>query len=175
MSNPGLGETKAGNIDAMGGALGALYSELWQSLALIYSYWNEYVVLFGTKPQRIEILNRTAPFFFRMLQDELWEVSLLHLARLTDPPTSIGKGGRTNLTIQALPELIADQTLKDEVLRLVEIAIAQTEFCRDWRNRRIAHRDLKLALKQETTPLASGKPRTGQSRARGNCRRAERS
>lgn len=41
--------------------------------------------------------------------------------------------------------------LKDEVTKLVAEAIKLTEFCRDWRNRRIAHRDLKLALEQSTT------------------------
>lgn len=32
--------------------------------------------------------------------------------------------------------------------------MAETAFCRDWRNRRIAHSDLLLALEQPTTPLA---------------------
>jgi hypothetical protein len=46
--------------------------------------------------------------------------------------------------------------LKDEVSKLIANAIKLTEFSRDWRNRRIAHRDLKLALEQPTTPLAAG-------------------
>lgn len=40
--------------------------------------------------------------------------------------------------------------------KLIAETIKLTEFCRDWRNRRIAHRDLKLALEQPTTPLAAG-------------------
>ena len=32
-------------------------------------------------------------------------------------------------------------------------ALVATEFCRDWRNRHIAHRDLQLALKQGAEPL----------------------
>jgi len=32
--------------------------------------------------------------------------------------------------------------------------VAETAFCRDWRNRRIAHNDLLLALQQPTRPLA---------------------
>jgi hypothetical protein len=90
-----------------------------------------------------------------MLQDELWENSLLHVARMTDPSKSVGRKDRTNLTIQALPELIAHRSLKDEVRRLIDNVMVQTEFCRDWRNRRIAHRDLKLALQQPTTQLAN--------------------
>jgi AbiU2 len=139
-------EVKTANIAKMGEPLGVLYSALWQAVTTIHFYWREYVELFGTKPERIDLLNRAAPTFFRMLQDELWESSLLHLARLTDPATSQGKADRSNLTIQALPALIADAKLKGEVDKLIAEAKKQTEFCRDWRNRHIAHRDLKLAV-----------------------------
>jgi hypothetical protein len=40
------------------------------------------------------------------------------------------------------------------VAKLVEDANKATAFCRDWRNRHIAHRDLKLALEQSTEALA---------------------
>jgi len=66
-------EAKAANIATMGESLGALYSALWQAVATIHFYWKEYVELFGTKPERLGLLNRAAPAFFRMLQDELWE------------------------------------------------------------------------------------------------------
>jgi AbiU2 len=149
-------EAKTANIEKMGEPLGTLFSALWQEVAVLHFHWQEYVELFGTKPERIDLLNRAAPHFFRMLQDELWESSLLSLARLTDQSNSQGKQGRSNLTIQALPTLVADTKLKDEVTKLVAEAIKLTEFCRDWRNRRIAHRDLKLALEQPTMPLAAG-------------------
>jgi hypothetical protein len=60
--------------------------------------WGEYVELFGTKPSRIDLRNRAAGGFFRVVQDGLWEDVLLHVARLTDAPRS---GGRANLTIRA--------------------------------------------------------------------------
>jgi AbiU2 len=156
ISNRSADEAKTANIGKMGEPLGALYSALWQSVSTIHFYWKEYVELFGTKPERIDLLNRAAPAFFRMLQDELWENSLLHLARLTDPANSPGKQAPANLTIQALAALVTDAKLKETVSTLVAEAVKQTEFCRDWRNRHIAHRDLKLALEQPTQPLAEG-------------------
>jgi hypothetical protein len=81
---------------------------------------------------------------------------LLSLARLTDPAKSQGKQDRTNLTVQALPALIQDAKLKNEVKTMIDSACGLIEFCRDRRNRRIAHRDLKLALEEPTKPLASG-------------------
>jgi hypothetical protein len=146
-------EAKATNVAAMGEPLGALYSALWQSVALVHVYWKEYVELFGSKPERIDLLNRAAPAFFHMLQDELWELALLRISRLTDPPKT-GRAGRQNLSIQALPALINDAKLRAQVTQLVAEAVAETAFCRDWRNRRIAHSDLLLALEQPTTPLA---------------------
>jgi hypothetical protein len=153
---PTAEEAKKHNIDKMGEPLGAQFSALWQEVAQLHMNWAEYVELFGTKPQRIELLNRAAPYFFRMIQDRLWETAVLHLARLTDPPKSMGQQDKQNLTIQNLPELINDAMTKAEVISLNEIALKETEFCRDWRNRYIAHRDLNLALDQPTTPLAEG-------------------
>ena len=146
-------EAKKANIEKMGEPLGSLYSVLWQEVAAIHFHWKEYVELFGSKPGRIDLLNRAAPTFFHMLQEELWENALLHLARLTDPANSQGNAARSNLSIQVLPALINDPKLKAEVAKLVAEEVTQTAFCRDWRNRHIAHRDLKLALEQPTKPL----------------------
>ncbi len=146
------GEAKATNIAEMGEPLGELYSALWQAIATVHIYWKEYVELFGSKPERIDLLNRAAPAFFHMLQEELWELSLLGISRLTDPPKT-GRAGRQNLTIQALPALISDAALKAQVTQLVADAVMETAFCRDWRNRRIAHNDLLLALQQPSPAI----------------------
>ena len=146
------------NIEKMGEALGAQYSALWQEVVLLHTNWKEYVELFGTKPGRIDLLNRAASGFFRMIQDELFETTLLHIARLTDPPES--PGGKTNLTIQNLAGLIDDVKTKTNVEKLVETAVKEGTFCRDWRNRRIAHRDLNLALEEKpAVPLADASRR----------------
>ena len=96
-------------------------------------------------------MNRAAASFFGMLQNELWSLTLLHMARLTDSPRSMG---RANLSIRALPELITDAGLKAKVEGLVALALKQTEFSRDWRNRLLAHADLDLALEVPSRPLS---------------------
>jgi hypothetical protein len=78
-------EAKIERIAKMGEELGELYDALWQQVAWLYQKWGEYVVLFGTKPSRVELLNLAAPKFFRIVQDTLWKDVLLHIARLTDP------------------------------------------------------------------------------------------
>lgn len=146
-------ESKDANVIAMGEELGLLYSALWQQIASLHLKWAEYVVLFGTKESRVKLLNAAAGQFFRVVQDTLWEDTVLHIARLTDSPASVG---RPNLSIRRLPGLIDDLPTKLDVTARVEEALEASEFCRDWRNRHIAHRDLELALKRGADPLKAG-------------------
>ena len=86
-----------------------------------------------------------------MVQDQQFESNMLHLARLTDPPRT---GKKKNLTVCNLPELLEDGALKQELSALLEVVKRKTEFCRDWRNRHFAHRDLALALQDgKANPL----------------------
>lgn len=137
-------------LAAMGPRLGPVYHALWNEVALLHAKWHEFKELYGTSPARVEILNQAAAWFFHLVQDALWEETLLHLARLTDSPQSVGKD---NLTIRQLPALVEDAALREEIERLLTDLQAKTLFARDWRNRRIAHRDLAMALGQGATPL----------------------
>jgi hypothetical protein len=145
-------DVKQRHIEVMGDDLGPLYHSLWNELAWVYSKWGEYVQLFGVKPSRIDLLNDAAAHFFRIVQDSLWEDTLLHIARLTDPPKSAGKD---NLTIKRLPQSIEEKSLETRVLNLIDVAVDKAHFCRDWRNRRLAHRDLSLALSSGAEPLVA--------------------
>jgi hypothetical protein len=143
-------QAKAENILKMGQELGDLYSALWQEIAWIHSKWDEYVVLYGTKPERIDLLNRAAPAFFRLIQDVLWEDIVLHIARLTDSPKSLGK---PNLSINRLAPLITDASLCAKVELLVATCVSASEFAKDWRNKHLAHRDLARAIAEVADPL----------------------
>ncbi len=143
-------QAKADNIAKMGGEIGATYSALWQEVAWIHKKWSCYIELFGTGPDRIELMNRAAPSFFRTVQDALWENVILHLARLTDSPKS---KGRCNLSVRHLAQLVDGTPAARDVQSLTTAALAACEFARDWRNRRIAHRDLELALGQNAHRL----------------------
>jgi hypothetical protein len=144
-------ESKQRNIAKMGEALGTQYSVLRQEVVLLHRNWQQYVELFGTKPARIELLNQSAPYFFRVLQEDLWDVTLLHIARLTDPPKT---GNKENLTIQTFLALVGAAKTKETLAALLAIVKEKTEFCRDWRNRYIAHNDLDIALDRAANPLA---------------------
>lgn len=152
MTTRSADEAKQAYIAAMGEPLGALLHSLWQELAWLYRKWDNYVQLYGSKESRVDLLNRSAPGFFRVAQDALWEGILLHIARLTDPPESVGK---PNLTMLRLHQMVSDALVAEQVKVLTEKAMDAAAFCRDWRNRRIAHSDLSLALDAHPFPLAS--------------------
>ncbi len=140
-------DVKKRRVEAMGEELGLLFHELWQEVALLRIEWGEFIELFGEKPGRVDLMNEAAPAFFTMVQRLLWEETLLSITRLTDPPSSVGKD---NLTIRRLASCIDHGATAEAVTGFTDEAVKAAEFCRDWRNRRIAHRDLALATRKET-------------------------
>jgi hypothetical protein len=143
-------ETKNHYISQMGDELGSLFYALWQEVVWLHVEWHEFVQLFGTKPARIAVMNDAAPQFFRLVRDELLDMIVLRIARLSDPPKSTGK---SNLTIQQLPARINEESFRHEVVTLIDAVVAVAKFCRDRRHRRIAHRALDLSLGLPTQSL----------------------
>lgn len=48
----------------MGPALGSRFHVLWEDTVRLYEYWDEYVALYGTSKERVDLLNQTAQSFF---------------------------------------------------------------------------------------------------------------
>lgn len=145
-------EVRQEYVVAMGTKLGGVFFELRNQCLMLHWKWQEYVALFGTKPERIVLLNKTAGEFFWIVQDTLWDDILLRIARLTDKPEIFGK---STLTLKRLP-LLVDASFRSAVEQRLRDCLKRCEFARDWRNRRIAHNDFALALdKLNATPLAA--------------------
>jgi len=143
-------EVERKHLEAFGRPLGQLYHALEDDVIWIHAKWLEFRKLYGKSEERIDLLNRTAGFFFGVVQKVLWDDVLLHIARLTDPP----KQGRfENLTLLRLTDAFKDTEIGVEVRQRVGVTESRAEFAREWRNRRIAHRDLHLALDVNVEPL----------------------
>jgi AbiU2 len=141
------------HVKILGLELGLTYHALYNDCLWLHVKWRQYVELYGTKQERVDLLNRAAGVFFRIAQDTLYHDTLLHLCRLTDPT---GKGKtKDNLTVKRLPSLISDAAFRAEIQTLVNEAVKATAFARDWRDRHIAHRDLALTLKKGAKPIAT--------------------
>lgn len=120
------------------------YYGLRREIAVIQSNWQEYLELFETLPYSAEALNQAGRRVLRTVQHEGWAACLLALARLTDVPNPADE---KILTIQNLPLLIEDPQIKAEVSDLVAVALAATEFCRDWRRKFIIQSDPALPVR----------------------------
>jgi len=133
--------------------LADLHWYLEDELVWLHLGWKEYKALYATNQRRVDLLNATAPNFFAHFETLVWRETMLHLCRLTDPPTS-GRKGKENLTVRRLPSAINDAKLSAKVQQEVDAAVQAASFARDWRHRRIAHRSLEHVLKPELKPLA---------------------
>ncbi|MCX7017266.1 MAG: hypothetical protein NTW86_32670, partial [Candidatus Sumerlaeota bacterium] len=115
----------------------------------LHAHWKIYRELFGTNPQRVELLNRTAPFFFHELERVLKDDVILAICKLLD-------GRKGNLVLSGLLRLLdraTHQTLYEELQqRLKSLDSKSLPFVEN-RNKRIAHRDRAVALGHQTTAL----------------------
>ena len=137
------------HVRVLGHALGSVFHALYDEVTWLHVKWKQYKILYDSR-ESVDLLNQTAGFFFYVIQRTMWEDLVLHVARLSDPPRSMGKD---NLTLLRLADAITDPTLAQDVRALVEIAKSQSSFARDWRNRRLAHHDLSLTLGGNVKPL----------------------
>jgi len=137
-------------VDAMGEELGKLYHVLWEEIRWLHTSWGEYVSLFGTSPERIEVLNRAANGYFYIVEQMMWDQVILSVTHFTDKPAA---GDQARLTLLELPRAISDKGLCGSVWRGIKKAEEKAEFCRDWRNRHVAHRNLDLALERPKAKL----------------------
>ncbi len=144
-------EVRVEYIAAMGSELGGCFYSLYHELVLVHAKWLEYRELYAHSSDRLDLLNRTSGFFFKIVQDGLWDDVLLHIARITDP---VRTAGNENLTIQILPPLIEDRELQKEARIHLERCIEKSVFAREHRNKRLAHRDLLLASDEKAVPLS---------------------
>lgn len=135
----------------MGKDLASCFFALRNELAITHLRWKQFCILFAEKPSRVDLLNKAAPSFFRMVQDIVFFDILLGIARLFDKPEHRGK---KTLTLYQLPPLVTDSDFKKELARVVNEARKASEFARDWRNRRIVHRDFNLTVNGSASPLA---------------------
>jgi hypothetical protein len=117
--------------DVMGNELGEVFHNLMQEAAFLHLKWNEYLALFGTGPERVDLLNKAAPGFFHLVQDSWWDDLLLHVSRMTDDRNDV-------LTVKRLPRLV-QVAIRDEVHARLGVFDKAAKFARDLRNLHIAH------------------------------------
>lgn len=130
-----------------------LYKSINNEVTWIHAKWIVYRQIFASSEDNIELLNQSASFFFGIVQQTFFEDTLLGISRLTDPAKSFGKDNRSLAQlISKLSELDYQELAKD-LGNDLSLIITSCESFREWRNRKIAHSDLDIALKVSSDPL----------------------
>jgi hypothetical protein len=145
-------ETQAIYQRAMGPELGLVFYALFCEICHLHQKWGQFAELFGRNEERIALLNRAAPAFFGSLQQVLWNDVLLHIARINDN-THSGGPKRRNLTLSGFAEMVSEDDFKTKLISQMEKAKHASAFCRDWRNRLLAHTDFEVAVRKSTRPI----------------------
>ena len=136
-------------LRACGPRLAPFFYAFFKELASLHDKWHTYRVLFGTTPERFDFLYEMAPGFFRTIEDALWDDVLLHIARLTDD-------AKRNLSVKQLPALVKGTPIRTVVVSRVRAALDAAAFLIEWRNKGLAHLDLRHATGQESRRLTRG-------------------
>jgi hypothetical protein len=144
-----INDDKKAVVDAMGADLGELFLALSDELTWMFIRWSQFQKLYSSGQARLDVINRSAPFFFWVIQQALWEDTLLALSRLGGPVKTMGK---ENLSLRRLSALIDDDALRTRTQDRMNRLDTLLKSAIDWRNRRLAHRDLALALERASVP-----------------------
>lgn len=132
-----------------------VFDAISHEVTLLHAIWRTYRQLYAAE-ERVQLLNKIAPAFAKVVQDALMDDVLLSLSRLTDPPTT-GQN-RENLVLRRLTPLAAaagHEQVELEVDLILEAIQAACAALRQHRNKRIAHLDLSVALQGTKLPDVS--------------------
>jgi AbiU2 len=133
--------------------LADIYQRLYGDVASLHLRWATYRKLFATSQQRTDVLNNTAPSFFRILHDILADDVIIGIARVTD---KVRTSGQSNLVLRQLVDGL-DRATHDKLIAELETKLNDIEnLCapiQRHRHKRLAHRDQQNAVDPAANPL----------------------
>jgi hypothetical protein len=115
-----------------------LYARLWQEVAQLHVEWRFYRQVF-VRQQEWDILNETAPSWFRTVQN-IWIRDMLRSCGCLSDPSKTGK--KENLSLPALVECVQHHKPHSDLPSKIAAVKATCATARHHRNRNIAHYDL---------------------------------
>ena len=109
---------------------GEMLKLIGNELTLLWVQMDAYQTIFLLeREKRRRLMEETAPGFFSVVQFTLFESLLLRLCRLLDPAE---QGGNTNISWQALCQLLTKEEIKDEQVARHGLRLAVKELIEDW-------------------------------------------
>lgn len=116
---------------------------LQDDLSILRFQWRIYRGLFGTNPERVELLNSVSGSFAQTIEQVLFESVLLRLRRFID--TGSTRRSSYPLSIQLLRKIAKDEGSK-ELHALITECVLKCGFAKNWADKRIAHSDYEYRM-----------------------------
>jgi hypothetical protein len=123
-----------------------VFGDLCQEIAFLHAKWRFYLDLF-TSPDDVGFLNELALMSFQIIEESLRSDITMAICRLSDPAKS---PGQQNLSVAALVDKLPHIDGLDALRQDFD---QKCQPVRKHRNKRVAHNDLRTALKPSENPL----------------------
>lgn len=136
-------------IAGMQQELGECFHQIHLRVVWMQRIWTQHRQLFPSDRRHADILQRIAPEFFQIVFDELWDTTLLWIAKLLDKPDAYSreKNQRVgNLTLEALIEICPEGSRDPDWKNQLEALKRKAGAVLEHRNTRIGHLDREQAL-----------------------------
>jgi len=133
--------------------IASIFDPIKRDFVWLSGAWRVFRQLFLESRERVELLDKSASGVFSVLQDTLRDCIFLGIGRVTDPVRSVGKENLSLARLHAEVAAVAPSTLASAVASHLDRVERLSAPFRDWRNRHLAHSDLKTRLQVHPTPL----------------------
>lgn len=134
----------------MGKEFGRVFFFISNELIRLNYIWKEYETLYS-KQSRVDLLNKSAPYFFYLFQNILWENIILSIAKLTDP---VKIGSDKSITMNLLSGYMrSEREFQKKIKPLLKKVEASSNFSRELRNQWLAHKDFKQVINEKGITL----------------------
>ena len=152
-----MNNTVTGISEKIPGHLKDLYSSLCSEVGWIRLQWQMYDTLYGHSEERWNLLNKSAPMFFYMVDYLFIDNFILALSRLGDPANQkIKKQVVENFTLELLL-LRLGRTTDAALITILEPLLADYRTkcvaIREQRKKRVAHTDFNTKMQADKHPL----------------------
>ena len=130
-----------------------IFERLATELAFLDRTWSMWKELFTISKDRVKLMNQLAPGFFALAGDALMHDVILRFCRLSDPPRT---GCHAHLSLKTLVDKIGRDVypgLRQNLERQLGCLRDRSASLRDYRNQKLTHTDLNVALSVIPPPV----------------------
>lgn len=117
--------------------------------------WGQYRYLFVDEKRRVEILNATASDFFAWVQALVADAVCMGISRLTDHAATVQRNASLEQLLSLTGWERSDPQLFATFAAELEQVRSACKTCRTYRNKRLGHFDLTVALKIKPVPTVT--------------------